>query len=184
MTYYLRVSEPWTRVVSETDSVDHKNRTVGFRLVISEYTEYLDPNVLSPPALTLDAYSHIIGHIISDSFLIQSTANGSTRSTKSLWTCPIHPHFGASPTPGRLLAAFDSILFVVDLRTQCRCEKVVALTQDVEVCVVSRKNVLLYLTSGDLDELNHQTQVGRSSLQVSHGVLLNSTLVKQTCISG
>ncbi|CAM9102630.1 unnamed protein product [Hapterophycus canaliculatus] len=33
-----------------------------------------------------------------------------------------------------------------------------ALTQDVQVCVVSRSNAFLYLTSGELDELHNQTQ--------------------------
>lgn len=34
-----------------------------------------------------------------------------------------------------------------------------ALTQDVQVCVVSRNNAFLYLTSGELDQLHNQTQV-------------------------
>eukprot|EP00903_Cladosiphon_okamuranus_P011857 g11138.t1 len=36
--------------------------------------------------------------------------------------------------------------------------KVVALTQDVQVCVVSRSNAFLYLTSGELDQLHSRTQ--------------------------
>lgn len=37
--------------------------------------------------------------------------------------------------------------------------QVVALTQDVQVCVVSRNNAFLYLTSGELDQLHSLTQV-------------------------
>eukprot|EP00752_Nemacystus_decipiens_P007985 g7134.t1 len=41
---------------------------------------------------------------------------------------------------------------------ETRQYQVVALTQDVQVCVVSRNNAFLYLTSGELDQLHSQTQ--------------------------
>ncbi|CAM9467203.1 unnamed protein product, partial [Ectocarpus sp. 13 AM-2016] len=41
---------------------------------------------------------------------------------------------------------------------ETRQYQVVALSQDVQVCVVSRHNAFLYLTSGELDQLYNQTQ--------------------------
>ncbi|CAM9489424.1 unnamed protein product, partial [Scytosiphon promiscuus] len=41
---------------------------------------------------------------------------------------------------------------------ETRQYQVMAVTQDVQVCVVSRNNAFLYLTSGELDQLHNQTQ--------------------------
>ncbi|CAM9162591.1 unnamed protein product [Ectocarpus fasciculatus] len=87
-------------------------------------------------------------------------SNKKTHQRNSMKQARTRPHHYSNPVTINLKTLTVGEVTGEDcvLGFETRQYQVVALSQDVQVCVVSRHNAFLYLTSGELDQLHNQTQ--------------------------